>query len=488
MPAVSPDITASFRVRFTQGIQNGNSIRFIGSVTRTIPDNVRPTITFSCDSAISVASPPAEGRYTYTATDAGTCSFPGLTGTSPVPFADPSSLDPLFYFAGNGINVVRADDTNRVADVRIASIEVTESASTGTIIAAVTPTGSYDYTVVNPSGSDVIVEITLMEDGLESEVPGDRNPDGTGDFSLSDASEEGYISIKATIEIAEGEITHTVVYPILPAGTAPLSDREDNDGVPDSRSSGGVGDSDDFEEILLSSRTDTIVFQTIKVLFGRVTLGNIARRDSHGQARLGLERNDPLIPDGNGLPVNYNDEGVFEFDVYLPANTNTAFISIPLAKVLNENKGYVKYTTDGGWIPFISTDNPSTPEPDDGDAYYSAPGIPVIGSDLFTCPFPVNPFSGITQWGKWKNELVKGHGCILLVIRDNQPDDIVNNDIDEQLNGIIVNPGAPGGFPIGTTRGPRGGGGGATDLWFLLMLLGLIAVPVLTRHRKRLTR
>ena len=99
-----------------------------------------------------------------------------------------------------------------------------------------------------------------------------------------------------------------------------------------------------------------------------------------------------------------------------------------------------------------------------------------------------------------------------VVITDGGP-----NDDDGQLNGIVVDPGDPaGGESSGvdafgnenpprfgprsfcpatgcmrTARGgPRrpGGGGGAADLWFLLMLLGLIAVPVLTRQRKRLTR
>ena len=102
-----------------------------------------------------------------------------------------------------------------------------------------------------------------------------------------------------------------------------------------------------------------------------------------------------------------------------------------------------------------------------------------------TCPQPVNPSSGITQWGNQRNILLKGHRCVLLVITD-QPG-YRPNDNDGELNGIIVDPGAPGGLPSGTIRGPRGGGG-ATDLWFLLMLLGLIAVPVLTRQRKRLTR
>ena len=299
-----------------------------------------------------------------------------------------------------------ADDTNRVATVRIEEIAVVTDDATATTVTAVTSGENYRYSVTTlPANEDVIVEITVTPPELYDGPPLVGLP-ATGSLpSVSGPAteEEGlsYISIEAAIgtSIEDSTITHTVVYPILPAGTAPLADA-DNDGVPDSRSSDLGDDSDDFKEILLSSRTETIVFQTIKVLFGRVTLGNIARRDNHGQARLGLGRNDPLIPDGDGLPENYNGEGVFEFDVYLPANTNTAFISIPLATTLNENKGYVKYTTDGGWIPFISTDNPSTPELDDGDAYYSAPGIPVIGSDLFTCPFPVNPFSGITQWGE----------------------------------------------------------------------------------------
>ena len=175
----------------------------------------------------------------------------------------------------------------------------------------------------------------------------------------------------------------------------------------------------------------------------------------------------------------------------MPENTNTAFISIPLSTGLNTNKGYVKYTTDGGWKNFGGLDDgdPNTRDDlNDGDnAYYSA-GFRGPDGDRAICPRPVNPSSGITQWGNQRNILLKGHHCVLLVITDQGV-----NDNDGELNGIIVDPGAPGGLPggtpSGTTRGPRGGGGGgATDLWFLLMLLGLIAVPVLTRHRKRLTR
>ena len=482
LPAGSPDITASFRVQFTQfrrGTQSGNSMSFIGGGTRTIPDNVSPTISFSsssCDSAISVSSPSAKGRYTYTATDAGTCSFDALTGTSPVPFADPSSLDPLFYFAGNGINVVRASTTNRLARESIAEIAVVNAGAT--TVNAVTSDGDYSYRVTTrvttlPANEDVIVEITLrspplgeiVEVLLENGAP-------TGDFpSVPEPSEGRYISIEAAIgtSIEAATITHRVDYPILPS-TALRAD-PNNDGVPDNNRV----DDDILPNILIGDKLGPSAFTEIVVQSGyRVTLGNIARRNAHGQAQLGQMREDPLIPDGSDLPRNYGNEGVFEFDVYLPENTNTAFISIPLSTPLDTNKGYVKYR-DGRWVNFATSD---------GDAHYSAPGIDIFGGGAFTCPSPVNPSSDKTLWRNSEDgELIKDHQCVLLVIKDNGP-----NDNDGELNGIIVDPGAPGDFPSDTTRGPRGGGGGATDLWFLLMLLGLIAVPVLTRHRKRLTR
>ena len=199
---------------------------------------------------------------------------------------------------------------------------------------------------------------------------GDRDPAGTGNFSLSsvvpEPSDGSYISIKATI--AGTSITHTVDYPILPAGTASLAD-SDNDGVPDNSVNIPT-----FDRILLSNRSDVSLFTTILVPSGyRVTLGNIARRNNHGQAQLGQMEADPILrSEDEGIigvpPSGYNNEGVFEFDVYLPENTNTAFISIPLSTErteltglntnpgLNENKGYVKYTTDGGWKNFIPSD------------------------------------------------------------------------------------------------------------------------------------
>ena len=508
-----------FQVEFVQPEDGSNfivfdSISFIGPETRTISDNVSPTISFSssCDSAISVssASLSAEGvyiyTYTYTGTGDATCSFDALTVTSPVTFG--VEPDP-FYFAGNGINVVRADAEAgvEVAPVRIDEIEVTTS-GTNTVVTAVTSNADYNYEVTTlPANEDVIVQIMLSGEPILT------LPDSTGNFSLSsvvpEPSDGSYISITAVIiSIEEVIITHTMDYPILPAGTTLRAD-SDNDGVPDN----SVNGTPIFDNTLLSDRLDERAFTTIVVPSGyRVTLGNFARRNGENdpennpaQAQLGRMETDPILrseDEGIGVPPSgYNNEGVFEFDVYLPVNTNTAFISIPLATTLNENKGYVKYTTDGGWKNFIPSTSTST-----GDAYYSAPGFPIIGSDRVTCPQSVNPSSGITQWGNQRNTLVKGHRCVLLVITDNGDNDndgelngiIVDpgapgqgaNDNDGELNGIIVDPGAPGGLPdppSGTTRGPRGGGG-ATDLWFLLMLLGLIAVPVLTRHRKRLTR
>ena len=439
LPEGETDITGSFRVQFAQG---GGSIRFIGEI-RNIP-----TLSFDCTPAASVSVTPssATGEYTYTATDAGMCTVADVDD-NPITFG--VEPDP-FYAVGNQITVERESTNNKVADVRIDEIIVTDS-SNGNIVTAVIPTGSYKYEVTTlPSGRDVIVEITVTPPELFGKSPVVGGPD---DYipSLSGTAEEGdYISltaaigtvgtsasdeeIKAAFEAAT--ITHTVEYPIVDIADAPGPDR-DNDGVPDG-SVDVVGSVDDDDpKVLLSDRISNTEFTTIEVLFGRVTLGNIARRNSHGQAQLDLSSTEVRMIVGDiPEPPGYNNEGIFEFDVYLPANTNTAFISIPLSTELNTNKGYVKYTTDGGWKNFIPSTSTSIST---GDAYYSAPGVPIIGRDEFTCPSPVNPSSGMTQWGNQKNVLVKGHQCVLLVIKDNGP-----NDADGELNGIIVDPGAPG--------------------------------------------
>ena len=101
---------------------------------------------------------------------------------------------------------------------------------------------------------------------------------------------DGYISIKATIVVGGTSITHTVVYPILP--TAPLADR-DNDGVPEDVSIDFESRSHHFDNALLSNTSE---IATIAVQSGyRVTLGNIARRNNHGQAQLGRIENDPIL-------------------------------------------------------------------------------------------------------------------------------------------------------------------------------------------------
>ena len=147
--------TGSFIVQFGQG---GDTISFIGGTSRSLPT----PLSFDCTPAASF-TPPLEsaGVYTYTATDAGTCSFVGLTSTSSVTFADASSLDPLFYFAGNEITVESTSTGGDVAPMRIDEIVVT-SVNSITPISAVTFETTYTYSVtVVPSGS-AVVEITPM--------------------------------------------------------------------------------------------------------------------------------------------------------------------------------------------------------------------------------------------------------------------------------------------------------------------------------------
>ena len=128
----------------------------------------------------------------------------------------------------------------------------------------------------------------------------------------------------------------------------------------------------------------------IEVPFGYfVSLGNTARRNGHTQAEL----NEGVVG-GIETPTGYDNEGVFEFTVYLPENTNTAFISIPLLKRLSENGGYGPYLvpdlTDENdieeWGPFDTIGtviNPDGMGLEDllfggavvyADAYYSARG------------------------------------------------------------------------------------------------------------------
>ena len=312
------------------------------------------SLSFDCTPAASF-TPPLEsaGVYTYTATDPGTCSFVGLTSTSSVTFADPLPDPDLFYFAGNEITVESTSTGGDVAAVRIEEIVVTSPRTTNTAntVSAVTELISneeYTYRVTTlPPDEDVSVELKFMTplSGLVSRL---ESGGSTGTFEYEEEEAGGYLSIEATITGTKESLK--VIYPILSRGILPQTD-SDNDGVPDTIEMANSNDPDAEEILLASASTGTTPGTTIEVPTGyRVTLGDIARRNSHHQAQL----EDSLIPDRGGLPPDYGDEGVFEFNVYLPQGVNTAYVSIPLLQgTLNEDRGYVKYTTvEEGWKSF----------------------------------------------------------------------------------------------------------------------------------------
>ena len=502
------EVFDDLNVQFVQDPDGDNLVEFLDGAEEGIPTLALDSGLTNCDLTVD----PNPSTITVTVTvpsnmDSTECTFNDLWDLGVVvEFGTlPTDPDP-FYAVGSQITVERANETtNRVAP---ASIEIVVTAANSTIpVADVAFDGSYDYRVVVPSGS-AEVEITFM---------GEQEPfhrgGTTGRFGPVESSQDPlplYISIKATH--VETSITHTVPYFIEDSGTSPEPDT-DNDGVPDSDDA-VPGPGNDGGTILLSEMISPTTTTRIVVPSGyRVALGNTARRNALTQTQ--AELNEGVVG-GIGTPPGYGDEngengeGVFEFTVYLPENTNTAFISIPLLKELDEDKGLGKHLDSGitiqefnvvmaiedeftipaDWSPFDTSR---------GDAYYSARGVPISGGNGVTCPTPVNPSSGITEWGDGENILLRGHQCVLVVITDGG-----RNDNDGQLNGVIVDPGAPAGgavaprfgpcAPPGCTRDgvddptPPRSGGGAADLWFLLMLLGLIAVPVLTRQRKRLTR
>ena len=263
--------------------QGGDTISFIGGTSRSLPTS----LSFDCTPAASF-TPPLEsaGVYTYTATDTGTCSFDGLTSTSSVTFADASSLDPLFYFAGNEITVESTSTGGDVAPMRIDEIVVT-SVNSITPISAVTFETTYNYSVtVVPSGS-AVVEITPMaiNDSGDDFTIGDPIELNNNGFMVPRRNylenqlellplkpeitvDDLYLSIKAAIvgsSIDGASITHTVEYPILPAGS-PLARDTDGDGVPDNEENPGE---EQMEEVLLASAsTGTAPGTTIEVPFG----------------------------------------------------------------------------------------------------------------------------------------------------------------------------------------------------------------------------
>ena len=552
-----------FRARFIpqDGDQDGdplsgNSISFIDGTVRTVDaDNFRcepePSASgidvrdFSIVSGsrleesledLGVDNPQlvtsGAGIYTYTAevisSSATTtvCRLDELSTTS-ITFGDALSLEP-FYVAGNEINVSVAEP-GTVAIDRIDEIRVTDPSQSYITVAAVAPGRMYEYIVTASDNVSVVVTIVPSLPDMPQEISNSLGFTGSFDVPIPTTSSQYYIEITASI----GEVTHTVLYPIVDDPNSPLLGPDsDNDGVPDIVDS-VTGPSHDGDSILLSERSDTDsdMGAKIEVPFGyHVSLGNNARvgrngRNGGNQAQLDLDGIGPgkLVVGGIGTPPGYGnedgDEGVFEFTVNLPANTNTAFISIPLLKGLTEAKGYGKYMERVLlWDPFDTDGRKDLGGPVVyDDTYYSAPGG-IDSNGNITCPPPVFVES------VWEEGLLANNQCVLLVITDGG-----YNDSDGQVNGIIVDPGAPaGGDSSGrdssdrdnaTRFGPRclgsgcvadsnpnqppgtgptppgvvgggggGGGGGATDLWFLLMLLGLIAVPVLRRQRKRLTR
>ena len=392
------------------------------------------------------------GIYTYTAeveytTSTSTvCRIDELSTTS-ITFGD-GSLDP-FYLVGNQITVERGI-VDEVASVRIEEIEVYDLNNFDINFLAVAPGEEYAYEVeYSPTGAQFSVKVASNDD--EQFMLND-NGDGTGSFSIPSQTSMTYIALTATIMEGTSILnTHTVVYPIVD-DTDPLAiaTDDDNDGVPDNRDDiNNDATTNDGDSTLLSNRIPgATTFTTIEVPSGyRVSLGNIARRNSRNNPAIQAQLNDPiLMSEGIGTPPGNTDEGVFEFNVSLPEGTNTAFISIPLATALSEDKGYGKYldpdlTNEDGiervWTPFDTSAD---------DAYYSAQRMGSGG--VTTCPPPVDPSSGITQWGNQKNRLVEGNQCVLLVIKDGG-----FNDSDGQVNGVIVDPGAPAGGASAPDRG-----------------------------------
>ena len=118
---------------------------------------------------------------------------------------------------------------------------------------------------------------------------------------------------------------------------------DDNDGVPNDEEI----ENDSPTNLLLTDNDPTVTtIRQITVPSGhRIVLGDAARlvanvRRIAGEDLIYSAEFDTTALDTVGIPPppGYNGEGVYDFVVYLPATDNIAYIAIPLASTLTDDR------------------------------------------------------------------------------------------------------------------------------------------------------
>ncbi|MEJ2462647.1 MAG: putative Ig domain-containing protein, partial [Candidatus Thiodiazotropha sp.] len=336
----------------------------------------------------------------------------------------------------------------------------------------VTLTASQGPTVtrhVQQSGANVVVTASIVDPN-----PGDTH---TYDWSASDNAltdldttadtftfapdTTGTFTLRVTVT-DNGNLTNSARLEVRVAAALPTLTAVDTDvdGIDDDVEGSGDSDGDGVPDYLdnanlqsnvlqeLSATADAFIIESEPGL--SLQLGSVAFRANSGGSSV-LE--DEIATHGNdgagaGPDSHYAYEGgVFDFELTdLPVAGQSVNIVIPQHAAIPVNAIYRKLMPFG-WTDFVEDDN---------NRLMSATGAPGY------CPPPGD--------SAYSDGLTAGHWCVQLTIEDGGA-----NDADGEMNQLIQDPGGVAvarNTPVTATS--QGGGGGATDLWSLLLLAFLL--------------
>ncbi|MBA54801.1 MAG: hypothetical protein CMK89_10140 [Pseudomonadales bacterium] len=377
---------------------------------------------------------------------------------------------------GSGINVgAKSRYTLTIAEDNLppeVSLQVTQGA--GNTVQVLQSGGDVTVaaTVTDPNSGDTAMLDWSATDAALTDNDGDTT---NSTFVLDPAAlNPGVYRVQLSVTDGNGAIdTARTTFQVVAALPA-LSNLDDSDGDGVDDQTEGAGDEDDdgipdyLDNLTARNLLPEVASETAKFLMEcdpgvRCRLGEFALQNSSG----GTSLDDAELDSIPGLSSDGDYQfsgGVFDFEVHeLPAPGDSVRIVVPQTAAIPANAVYRKYV-NGQWRNF--SENAF-------NQLHSASG------SLGYCPPPGD--------SAWTPGLVEGYYCVQLTIQDGGP-----NDADGVVNGSIEDPGGVASllstidvvqnYPDIRSSG-KGSSGGSVDLWWLLLVAGLMARRRLPRVR-----
>jgi len=322
--------------------------------------------------------------------------------------------------------VVTLDESLNRGSQRSSRIVISDSNIAPVVTLAVQQQGENRLTVSQDAG-EVTINATVTDANSNDQVSAEWSFDGLSNVT-SVSSELRFDPAKQQPGLYEISYTATdngtptlsasnrvfvVIRPALPTLTTADSD---GDLIPDTQE--GFADSDndgiaDYQDALSECNVmpTELLGQTEFVAEGEpgvcLRLGTIAAQTDAGGLQI---RQDTVVTD----EVAVNIGGIFDFIAYgLPEQGQSYSLVLPQRLPVPANAVYRKYSTEMGWVDFVSNSRNSVAS-SQGERGY--------------CPPPGD--------ASWSAGLTEGHWCVQVTVQDGGP-----NDADGIANGAIVDPG-----------------------------------------------